>query len=356
MAIQITTTNSFENSTIIKYFTPITSNVVVGTNIFGDITASLTDIFGGRSESYESRLQSIFQQALSNIEKQSAKIGANGLIGLKIDYDEISGKGMQMFMVSVTGTPVILNQLQQINLPSQQSVVSGEIVDQKIKAKRLKDAIKDFPINKIGLEDLEKIKNSNLTDYLILLPDWINELDFDVPLIDEKNAVETILKYLENQSFDEFKQFIYEYLFSPNPKNIKKLAQLVAKREAIDFQFIYDKLEEVGGNSSALMLLGEKKTVYDRNDLKILKMLMESYDLYFPLKSTVREEENKGLFSKGLIKIWDCPCGKKVNSSRCSACGKDIYGYDSKTPHPPILKKYLNEKIEVLEEVFKPND
>ena len=33
---------------------------------------------------------------------------ANGVLGFKIDFDEISGKGVQMFMISVSGTAVKL--------------------------------------------------------------------------------------------------------------------------------------------------------------------------------------------------------------------------------------------------------
>ena len=46
----VTTTNSIEGYTIRKYLGVVNANVVIGTNLFSDIAASLTDVFGGRLE------------------------------------------------------------------------------------------------------------------------------------------------------------------------------------------------------------------------------------------------------------------------------------------------------------------
>ena len=53
----ITTTNNIEYGTIQKYINTVCSNVVVGTNIFSDFAASITDFFGGRSASYQKKLE-----------------------------------------------------------------------------------------------------------------------------------------------------------------------------------------------------------------------------------------------------------------------------------------------------------
>lgn len=51
----ITTTNSIENAQVEKYFGVVTTNLVIGTNLFSDFKASLTDIFGGMSGAYRKR-------------------------------------------------------------------------------------------------------------------------------------------------------------------------------------------------------------------------------------------------------------------------------------------------------------
>ena len=40
------------------------------------------------------------------IEQKAASIGADAVVGLKMDFNEISGKGKTMFMVSAVGTAV----------------------------------------------------------------------------------------------------------------------------------------------------------------------------------------------------------------------------------------------------------
>ncbi|MCS4224710.1 YbjQ family protein [Sphingobacterium sp. BIGb0165] len=55
----VTTTNSIEGREISRYYDPIAANVVIGTTIFRDIGASYVDFFGGRSSSYEKKMQEI---------------------------------------------------------------------------------------------------------------------------------------------------------------------------------------------------------------------------------------------------------------------------------------------------------
>lgn len=49
--------------------------------------------------------------AIVNLKQKAANMGANAILGLKIDFDEISGKGKSMFMISAIGTAVIVKHL-----------------------------------------------------------------------------------------------------------------------------------------------------------------------------------------------------------------------------------------------------
>ena len=102
----ITTTNTIDNATLKEYIGIVTSNVVVGTNLFSDFTASITDVIGGNSETYERKLQGIYKTAIFDLNQKAGSLGANAIVGLHIDFDEISGKGKSMFMVAVSGTAV----------------------------------------------------------------------------------------------------------------------------------------------------------------------------------------------------------------------------------------------------------
>ncbi len=101
-----TTTDTLHGYTIEEYYEPITANVVVGSNVFSDIAAGWTDFFGGRSNTYERKLQDIYKQAIETLSERAKRVGANCIVGLRIDVDEVSGKGTQMFMITALGTPV----------------------------------------------------------------------------------------------------------------------------------------------------------------------------------------------------------------------------------------------------------
>ena len=75
--------------------------------MFSDIAASWRDVFGGRSQTYQKQLQRLTAAALIDLEQAAKKLKANAIVGLKMDYSELSsgGKG-GMFMVVATGTAV----------------------------------------------------------------------------------------------------------------------------------------------------------------------------------------------------------------------------------------------------------
>lgn len=104
----ITTTNHIENNNIKQYLGIVNTNVVLGTNFFSDSAASLTDIFGGRSGSYESKLNLIYEKVTNELERKANYLKADAILGLQIDFDEINGKEKSMFMVSASGTAVVL--------------------------------------------------------------------------------------------------------------------------------------------------------------------------------------------------------------------------------------------------------
>lgn len=105
-----TTTNNVEGYTISKYIGIINANIVIGTNIFSDIFASLTDVFGGHSGSYQGKLTKIYEEVMSELITKAHRYNADAIVGLHIDFDEISGGGKTMFMVSASGTAVLLRE------------------------------------------------------------------------------------------------------------------------------------------------------------------------------------------------------------------------------------------------------
>ena len=102
----VTSTNDIKDHKITEYIGLVNANIVVGANLISDWFASWTDVLGGYSNSYQSKLDEIYNKALNELRFKAAKNGANALLGVHFDFDEISGKGKSMFMVTAFGTAV----------------------------------------------------------------------------------------------------------------------------------------------------------------------------------------------------------------------------------------------------------
>lgn len=103
----ITTTPTIENHTITEYKGIVFSEVISGVNALKDLAASFRDVFGGRSQSYEEELLKARKEALTELEQRAHELGANAIVGVKIDVETV-GTG-SMLMVVATGTAVVVS-------------------------------------------------------------------------------------------------------------------------------------------------------------------------------------------------------------------------------------------------------
>ncbi len=101
----ITTTNAVEGKRITAYYGIVSGETIIGANIVKDFFASITDIVGGRSSKYEQVLREAKQIALREMEENAARLGANAVIAVDLDYETIGERG-SMMMVSASGTAV----------------------------------------------------------------------------------------------------------------------------------------------------------------------------------------------------------------------------------------------------------
>lgn len=103
----LTTTNNIEGRKVKKYIGIVTGEVILGANLFKDFFASIRDIVGGRSGSYEKVLKEAKDSALQELTDKARAVGANAIIGIDLDYETLGANG-SMLMVSASGTAVIL--------------------------------------------------------------------------------------------------------------------------------------------------------------------------------------------------------------------------------------------------------
>ena len=101
------TTPTIEGKRITRYHGVVTGEAILGANIFKDFFAGIRDIIGGRSAAYEKELRKAREIAFAEMEAQAQCLGANAVVGIDIDYENITmGNSGGMLMVTLSGTAV----------------------------------------------------------------------------------------------------------------------------------------------------------------------------------------------------------------------------------------------------------
>jgi uncharacterized protein YbjQ (UPF0145 family) len=103
----VVTTNTVEGKRIVDYKGLVAGEAILGANIFKDLFASVRDIVGGRSGSYEKVLNEARETAIAELTDKAARLGANAVIAVDIDYETVGSNG-SMLMVTAAGTAVVL--------------------------------------------------------------------------------------------------------------------------------------------------------------------------------------------------------------------------------------------------------
>ena len=101
----MSTTPTLEGRPIRQYHGVVTGEAIIGANIFKDMFASIRNVVGGRAGAYESTLSEAREAAMEDMSEAAAKLGANAIVGIDIDY-EVLGADNGMLMVCVSGTAV----------------------------------------------------------------------------------------------------------------------------------------------------------------------------------------------------------------------------------------------------------
>ena len=100
----ITTTNAIVGKNIKEYRGIVFGEVTNGINYAKDYAIAFRNITGGRSTELEDELISTRADAIGEMIKRAETVGANAIIGVKIDYENMNG----LLMVIASGTAVVI--------------------------------------------------------------------------------------------------------------------------------------------------------------------------------------------------------------------------------------------------------
>ena len=338
----ITTTNSIDGAKVEKYLGVVTTNLVIGTNFFSDFKASFTDFFGGMSGTYRKQMDTLYQRAYDALSLKASSMGANCVLGFKIDFDELSGKGMQMFMISVSGTAV---KIAFESAASDKILQIGTVSANKLSVELFKERWATRDKNLIPSQsELQFIMENGLWELAASLYDYYVIRRYS----DEVNPVlEKFPTIISAMNYHDVVQFIYkdyssrrEYAYS-----------LIKDNSLFNAEQILQLLRD-NNLSEAVELLKTDKTEYDGADVKVMEEICTFID-NLPDRGKI-EEVKGGLLSSKMVEKYICPNGHKNDKEYefCQefGCGLNIKGFT----HAEVkIINTFKDKVRIVKSLLK---
>lgn len=101
------TTQTLPGYTVQRSVGIVTAECALGMNIFRDLAAGMTDVFGGRSVATQSVLRDARVTCLRELRTAAMEQGGNAVVGVRLDYSEFSGGGKSMPFLVASGTALV---------------------------------------------------------------------------------------------------------------------------------------------------------------------------------------------------------------------------------------------------------
>ena len=108
--IIVTTADTVAGRATVEEIDIVAAECVFGMNMFRDLFASIRDVFGGRSQSYQRVFRDARDTVMSELKEQAAALGAQAVIATRVTCNQLDGTSGGMVMVAAVGTAVRLAQ------------------------------------------------------------------------------------------------------------------------------------------------------------------------------------------------------------------------------------------------------
>jgi uncharacterized protein YbjQ (UPF0145 family) len=359
--IVVSTTPQLEGWEVQKYLGPMSSHLVAGTNIFSDIAASFSDLFGGQSKSYRNQLEKINEEVIGQLKEKAAGRGANALIGLQIDNDQISGQGKEMFMVTASATAVQANPTRDDTRPS-----TGRNTGRPLPLRDMEKEIRKEELLRKQQDGTLKL-NEDRWQFLVEngLPEFVDSVRplaeklarQSAPSKSRKEDLSRCRDYFLSISPNVAEDYLYQMVAHDNRRVEDWAASVLEDGNMLDLSRISSMLDGDFHEEQkpALEILRRvDKPYYEEADLEKLNEIRGQIEIGFGKRGEVKEIEKSGMMSSGTEKVWQVEGGPENPMERdyCMRSGLDIYGFEEGETRPDEVIDILDRKIQVLERQF----
>lgn len=345
--IFITASDNIPFSEIESYIGIVDSQIVVGANLFRDVFASFRDVFGGETRGYKKDIDKMKKAALLNIQNQAKEKGANAIISLKMDLDELSGGGKSMFIMNVYGSAVCLKKTFLNKINETNTKISINDIHYFNERRNIKSEIKNSD-NTLINTDLTQISIHNLwdeqTSTKVFNEAMSASYDFLKPL--EDNFTNISSKFIE--------RYLDNYITEIKLPFWKVILNGLKTKNWYNYDFIYEKLKHENhiARFRALQLCSIEKNYYDSSESVILKEI-GSFILN-DLNMSISTEIVSKMLNK--TEVYTCArCLEKVNYNQGTYCdcGANKYGIKPGKLTPSDIGQKLIDYSKSLEQASK---
>jgi len=346
--ILVTSSDNIPYSEIEQNYGIVDSQIVVGANLFRDVFAGFRDIFGGETKGYKKDIDKMKNAAISSIKAQAKDKGANAVVSLKIDLDELSGGGKSMFMMNIYGSAVKLKKSALQNDVNTDVIKEFSYEDIKyFKGKnRLIKQIKncDNILKEIGLKTISKFDLWNEENSMKVLNASLNA-SYDDRMKLKENLIEVPVEYIEKflaNNIDQIKSKIWAYIYNS-----------LEERNWFNYEFInrFIKDENHIKRFRTLQLCAIEKDFYEKSEstniYKLGNFITTEFNTEIPTKVVTK------MINKKEIQICpNCLNETEVSRNYCE-CGANMYGLEPQTLTPKKIGNSLIETSKAIEMAFE---
>lgn len=338
--IQLYTTSVVEGREIEKYLGMVTANQVIGTSFLTELTAGISDFFGGYSGAFRKSMNLLYDNVESQLLEKVMRLGGDGVVGVSINYENISGKGMSMFMATMQGTAV---KFKEESVCCDENLLYNEVsaddLERELSIKKIKNKLDRQGI--LREDDWKVIMDNKIVE---LAKDLYNSYKKKVEYGDD-----TTSKAYSNKMFNSFVQLLdYDSLVELFYSTTDFIpTELIIENKVFNAEGII-KIFEAGKIDEGVELLSADKQYYNKEDLLGMRKLIEIID---GLPDVGKITEVSGVFG-GKKQRFTCVCGRENDGDReyCSSCSRNIKGL--RESQIKDIDAYRN-KVEVLGNIME---
>ena len=350
----ITTTAGIEGYRIVRHLGPVSIHMVAGTNLFSDFFASVTDMFGGTSGSYGRQLSALYARSTKLLEEEARRKGANAVVGLAIDFDELSAQGKSMFMLNALGTAV---RVVPADRPASNSAeeLDAEAIS---RALRRRSIIRDLANGSLAVtEELWDFATSErIEEFTRIAVGAVARAEESSSL--RAAEIEKARAYFGALGPDAAAKRLFPYLAPHDklaPSTRTAVAVLIRELHLMDYVRLLSLLESEDTEAArrALQVATASRQSYEPDDIERIRVVRDRIQTRFvPRWQPARV---KGLFGKE-HSAWSCPCGGTpgADDTHCPKCQRDTRGLAVRDVTPEQAAEYLEELLEVLAGAVRP--